>query len=155
MTTRHSESWFVFRATLIGLFSDIRQAVIMAVAPRSFHRELMTAERGCSFWKLATLMLLLVHLKGFPSSFLSCSLTTRFGSGWAWLVVNKEGKLRSGFNCKPKILQSQKSKTPILGLDVWEHAYYVNTACSSLITSGWLSRKNFAGSEVSSCAAAK
>ncbi len=48
----------------------------------------------------------------------------RFGSGWAWLVVNKEGKLEvtSTANQDTPISEGKK---PILGLDVWEHAYYV------------------------------
>jgi Fe-Mn family superoxide dismutase len=50
---------------------------------------------------------------------------TRFGSGWAWLVVNKDGSLEviSTANQDSPIMQG---KTPILGLDVWEHAYYLN-----------------------------
>lgn len=49
--------------------------------------------------------------------------TTRFGSGWAWLVV-KDGKLAitSTPNQDSPIMEGQ---TPILGLDVWEHAYYL------------------------------
>jgi Fe-Mn family superoxide dismutase len=59
----------------------------------------------------------------------SAAAATQFGSGWAWLCVNKEGKLEvcstpnqdnplmPGVNCEG---------TPILGLDVWEHAYYLN-----------------------------
>jgi Fe-Mn family superoxide dismutase len=48
----------------------------------------------------------------------------RFGSGWAWLVVEK-GKLAitSTPNQDSPIMEG---KTPILGLDVWEHAYYLN-----------------------------
>ncbi|PZO95210.1 MAG: superoxide dismutase [Streptococcus pyogenes] len=48
----------------------------------------------------------------------------RFGSGWAWLVVNKEGKLEviSTANQDTPISQGLK---PILALDVWEHAYYL------------------------------
>lgn len=48
---------------------------------------------------------------------------TRFGSGWAWLVV-KGGKLsvESTANQDSPYMQG---KTPILGLDVWEHAYYL------------------------------
>ena len=48
-----------------------------------------------------------------------------FGSGWAWLVVNKEGKLEviSTANQDSPIMQGLK---PILALDVWEHAYYLN-----------------------------
>jgi Fe-Mn family superoxide dismutase len=50
--------------------------------------------------------------------------TTRFGSGWAWLVVDG-GKLAitSTPNQDSPIAEG---KTPILGLDVWEHAYYLN-----------------------------
>ncbi len=49
---------------------------------------------------------------------------TRFGSGWAWLVV-KDGKLaiESTANQDSPLMEG---KTPILGLDVWEHAYYLN-----------------------------
>ena len=54
----------------------------------------------------------------------TAAATTRFGSGWAWLVVNKEGKLEvtSTANQDTPISEGKK---PILGLDVWEHAYYV------------------------------
>lgn len=47
-----------------------------------------------------------------------------FGSGWAWLIINKEGKLTitSTPNQDAPILQTCK---PIIGLDVWEHAYYL------------------------------
>lgn len=50
--------------------------------------------------------------------------TTRFGSGWAWLVV-KDGKLNilSTPNQDNPIMAGDG--TPILGLDVWEHAYYL------------------------------
>jgi Fe-Mn family superoxide dismutase len=50
--------------------------------------------------------------------------TTRFGSGWAWLVVSK-GKLsvESTPNQDSPLIEG---KVPILGLDVWEHAYYLN-----------------------------
>ncbi|SMF90670.1 superoxide dismutase, Fe-Mn family [Paenibacillus uliginis N3/975] len=49
--------------------------------------------------------------------------TTRFGSGWAWLVL-KDGKLAvtSTPNQDSPIMEGQ---TPLLGLDVWEHAYYL------------------------------
>ncbi|WP_117161234.1 superoxide dismutase [Paraliobacillus sp. X-1268] len=51
--------------------------------------------------------------------------TTRFGSGWAWLVVNGNGELEitSTPNQDNPITDG---KTAILGLDVWEHAYYLN-----------------------------
>jgi Fe-Mn family superoxide dismutase len=48
----------------------------------------------------------------------------RFGSGWAWLVVNN-GKLEITSTANQDNPLSD-GKTPILGLDVWEHAYYLN-----------------------------
>lgn len=49
---------------------------------------------------------------------------TRFGSGWAWLVVNNgELEITSTPNQDSPLMEG---KTPILGLDVWEHAYYLN-----------------------------
>jgi Fe-Mn family superoxide dismutase len=49
--------------------------------------------------------------------------TTRFGSGWAWLSVsNGELELSSTPNQDSPLMEG---KTPILGLDVWEHAYYL------------------------------
>ena len=54
----------------------------------------------------------------------SNAAATRFGSGWAWLCV-KDGKLlvESTANQDSPLMEG---KTPILGLDVWEHAYYLN-----------------------------
>ena len=50
--------------------------------------------------------------------------TTRFGSGWAWLSVNNgELELTSTPNQDSPIMEGA---TPILGLDVWEHPYYLN-----------------------------
>jgi len=55
---------------------------------------------------------------------------TRFGSGWAWLTVDDEGKLCvcSTANQDNPLMKDQGmcGCTPILGLDVWEHAYYLN-----------------------------
>jgi Fe-Mn family superoxide dismutase len=50
--------------------------------------------------------------------------TTRFGSGWGWLVVDSSGKLSvtSTANQDSPITDGSK---PILGIDVWEHAYYL------------------------------
>lgn len=53
--------------------------------------------------------------------------TTRFGSGWAWLIV-KDGKLEicSTPNQDNPLMDIAEVKgTPILGMDVWEHAYYL------------------------------
>lgn len=51
---------------------------------------------------------------------------TRFGSGWVWLIVNKEGKFDvvSTPNQDNPIMDG--SGFPLLGCDVWEHAYYLN-----------------------------
>ena len=59
----------------------------------------------------------------------STAAKTRFGSGWAWLCVHKGGKLEvcSTPNQDNPLMPGVACKgTPILGLDVWEHAYYLN-----------------------------
>lgn len=48
----------------------------------------------------------------------------RFGSGWAWLVVNKSGELEV-YNTLNQDSPYMDGDTPILGLDVWEHSYYL------------------------------
>jgi superoxide dismutase, Fe-Mn family len=61
--------------------------------------------------------------EGFKEEF-SKAATTRFGSGWAWLAVNNgELEVTSTPNQDSPLMEG---KTPILGLDVWEHAYYLN-----------------------------
>jgi superoxide dismutase, Fe-Mn family len=49
---------------------------------------------------------------------------TRFGSGWAFLAVSKEGKLKV-YSLPNQDSPIMEGETPILGLDVWEHAYYL------------------------------
>ncbi len=59
----------------------------------------------------------------------SNAAATRFGSGWAWLCVHPGGKLEvcsSPNQDNPIMPNVGCGGTPILGLDVWEHAYYLN-----------------------------
>lgn len=54
---------------------------------------------------------------------------TRFGSGWAWLVVKADGELAvtsTPNQDNPLMDVAEVQGTPILGIDVWEHAYYLN-----------------------------
>jgi Fe-Mn family superoxide dismutase len=62
-------------------------------------------------------------LDAFKDAFTKAALT-RFGSGWAWLAVTPEGKVvvESSANQDSPLMEG---RTPILGLDVWEHAYYL------------------------------
>ncbi|MEM9867177.1 MAG: superoxide dismutase [Bacteroidota bacterium] len=65
---------------------------------------------------------------GFKEKF-SASAGTRFGSGWAWLCVHKGGKLEicsTPNQDNPLMPDTGCEGYPILGLDVWEHAYYLN-----------------------------
>ena len=54
----------------------------------------------------------------------STAAKTRFGSGWAWLVVDGFGKL-AVYSTANQDSPYMNGHTPILGLDVWEHAYYL------------------------------
>ena len=58
----------------------------------------------------------------------SKAAATRFGSGWAWLCVCEEGKLSvcSTANQDNPLMPQECGCTPIMGIDVWEHAYYLN-----------------------------
>lgn len=55
----------------------------------------------------------------------------RFGSGWAWLIVKEDGKLavtstpNQDNPCMKEFVPEDEQGTPILGVDVWEHAYYL------------------------------
>jgi Fe-Mn family superoxide dismutase len=62
-------------------------------------------------------------LDAFKDAFTKAALT-RFGSGWAWLAVTPEGKVvvESSANQDSPLMEG---RTPLLGLDVWEHAYYL------------------------------
>ena len=66
---------------------------------------------------------------GFQEQF-AAEATSRFGSGWAWLVADADGGLRVGSTAnQDSPLMGEDiaglSGTPIIGLDVWEHAYYL------------------------------
>ncbi len=59
----------------------------------------------------------------------STAAATRFGSGWAWLCLDSGGKLfitSTPNQDNPVMDISEKKGKPILGIDVWEHAYYLN-----------------------------
>ena len=60
---------------------------------------------------------------------LNAAGATRFGSGWAWLTVLKGGKLEVSSTANqdnPLMPAIGIAGTPILAMDVWEHAYYLN-----------------------------
>ena len=61
-------------------------------------------------------------------SIFSNAAGTRFGSGWAWLCTDSDGSLEvcSTANQDNPLMPGECGKIPILGLDVWEHAYYLN-----------------------------
>lgn len=66
--------------------------------------------------------------EGFKEAF-SKAAATRFGSGWAWLCVHKGGKVEvcsTPNQDNPLMPDTGCNGQPILGLDVWEHAYYLH-----------------------------
>jgi len=64
-----------------------------------------------------------VSFAAFKEKFTNAGMT-RFGSGWAWLVIGKSGKLEvtSTASQDNPLMEGQK---PVMGVDVWEHAYYL------------------------------
>ena len=66
-------------------------------------------------------------MDGFKDAFANAA-ATRFGSGWAWLCKNDDGSVSvtSTANQDNPYMADIEGGTPILGLDVWEHAYYLN-----------------------------
>ncbi|MDE2902037.1 MAG: superoxide dismutase [Chloroflexota bacterium] len=64
-------------------------------------------------------------LEAFQAEF-AAAATTRFGSGWAWLIKQADGSLAVTSTPNQDSPLMDGSGTPILGLDVWEHAYYLN-----------------------------
>ena len=55
---------------------------------------------------------------------LSTKAATQFGSGWGWLVADQNGKL-TVINAPNQNSPYMDGKTPLMGIDVWEHAYYL------------------------------
>ncbi|SFG10537.1 superoxide dismutase SodA [Streptococcus equinus] len=107
--------------------ADIRQAVINngggALNHSLFWEFLFPEKQEPTADVLAAIEAAFGSFDNFKAEFTKAA-TTRFGSGWAWLVVNKEGKLEvtSTANQDNPISEGKK---PILALDVWEHAYYL------------------------------
>lgn len=109
--------------------ADIRQAVINHGGGHLNH---------CLFWKvmspggggeptgelLEELNKAFGTFAGFKEKF-NAAAATRFGSGWAWLCLDRDGTLHVESTANQDTPVSQ-GHTPILGLDVWEHAYYLN-----------------------------
>ncbi|AZN39467.1 superoxide dismutase [Paenibacillus albus] len=62
-------------------------------------------------------------LEQFKADFAKAA-TTRFGSGWAFLALSKDGKLKV-YSLPNQDSPIMEGETPLLGLDVWEHAYYL------------------------------
>ena len=117
----------VILAELDKIPADIRQAVINnggGALNHSLFWELLSPEKQePTADVLAAIEEAFGSFEDFKTAFTQAA-TTRFGSGWAWLVVNKDGKLEviSTANQDNPISEGKK---PILALDVWEHAYYV------------------------------
>jgi len=66
--------------------------------------------------------------EAFKDSFANAA-ATRFGSGWAWLCLKADGKLcvcSTPNQDNPLMDVAECPGTPLMGLDVWEHAYYLN-----------------------------
>lgn len=107
--------------------ADIRQAVINNGGGHLNHAlfwELMTPEKTePSAALVADLEATFGSFDDFKAAFTTAA-ASRFGSGWAWLVVNNDGKLEVTSTANQDTPISE-GKTPILGIDVWEHAYYV------------------------------
>ena len=117
----------VILAELDKIPADIRQAVINnggGAFNHSLFWELLSPEKQePTADVLAAIEEAFGSFEDFKTAFTQAA-TTRFGSGWAWLVVNKDGKLEVTSTANQDTPLSE-GKKPILALDVWEHAYYL------------------------------
>ena len=108
--------------------TDIRSAVINnggGHANHSLFWEIMSPDGGAPLGEVVdAIKKRFGSFDKFKEEFTNAALT-RFGSGWAWLVVDHDGKLQvmSTANQDSPLMEGFK---PVLGLDVWEHAYYLN-----------------------------
>jgi len=106
--------------------ADIRQAVINnggGHANHSFFWKIMTPNgQGAPVGELKEAIdATFGSFDEFKAQF-KAAAASRFGSGWAWLVVDN-GKLAVISTADSPLMEG---KTPVVGLDVWEHAYYLN-----------------------------
>ena len=117
----------VILADLDKIPADIRQAVINnggGALNHSLFWELLSPEKQePTADVLAAIEEAFGSFEDFKTAFTQAA-TTRFGSGWAWLVVNKDDKLEVISTANQDTPLSE-GKKPILALDVWEHAYYL------------------------------
>ncbi len=117
----------VILAEIDKIPADIRQAVINnggGALNHSLFWELLSPEKQePTADVLAAIEEAFGSFEDFKTAFTQAA-TTRFGSGWAWLVVNKDGKLEVTSTANQDTPLSE-GKKPILALDVWEHAYYL------------------------------
>ncbi|WP_270332639.1 superoxide dismutase SodA [Streptococcus infantarius] len=117
----------VILAELDKIPADIRQAVINnggGALNHSLFWELLSPEKQePTADVLAAIEEAFGSFEDFKTAFTQAA-TTRFGSGWAWLVVNKDDKLEVISTANQDTPLSE-GKKPILALDVWEHAYYL------------------------------
>lgn len=93
----------------------------------SFFWEILTAGGGQPSGKLADAINSTFGSLDALKEKVNAAGTTRFGSGWAWLIV-KDGKLEVSSTPNqdnPLMDVADVKGTPILGIDVWEHAYYL------------------------------
>ena len=117
----------VILAELDKIPADIRQAVINnggGALNHSLFWELLSPEKQePTADVLAAIEEAFGSFEDFKTAFTQAA-TTRFGSGWAWLVVNKDCKLEVTSTANQDTPLSE-GKKPILALDDWEHAYYL------------------------------